>query len=330
MKPVSVIIPTYNMAHYICEAIESVLLQTYQDYEIIVVDDGSTDHTRETLKQYDNKITYIYQENGGINSARRRGLNEAEGKYFTLIDADDKWLPDKLWEQVEFMEVCPELDLVFSDFYNFNENGPFKQTFLDSNGIFRKILTSPASERHPDWRLFDQNFLYEYLAGNFILPSTLMARKEVCIKYKMWESDLMPRETYEFFLRSLHQLKTGFIDRALVQRRIHGANLTFSNPEEYYKKTILVYSAAKNYPWMDERCRRFLKKGLNQVYFKLGKYYFLKGNFREARGMLKQSFKKYFCVYGIILFCLTFLLSPGIILFTKKAKKSIAAMIEVR
>jgi len=76
MPRISVIIPTYNSAHYICEAIDSVLSQTYKDYEIIVVDDGSKDNTKEVLKEYSEKIVYVYQDNAGVNAARTRGLRK--------------------------------------------------------------------------------------------------------------------------------------------------------------------------------------------------------------------------------------------------------------
>ena len=321
MKAVSIIIPAYNMAHYICEAIDSVLLQTYRDYEIIVVDDGSKDNTREVLRKYTEKIVYVYQENTGINPARMRGLKEAKGKYIALIDADDKWLPDKLQEQVEFMEGFQEIDLVFSDFYNFNEMGTFEQTFLTNNKPFMKLLTNSISGKPIYWKLFDRNFLYEYLVGNFILPSTLVIRRDICLRFNMWEkNDFVPRETYEFFVRSLHQLKIGFIDRPLVHRRVHDSSITFSNAEKYYEKTIAIYQRAKNYPWMDQKCRRFLEEELENTYFRLGKYYSLRGNFVEARNVLRRSIKKHFRPYSIILFFLTYLSSASIILLAGRIK----------
>jgi glycosyltransferase involved in cell wall biosynthesis len=162
MPRIGVIIPTYNSAYYIFEAIDNVSSQTYRDYEIIVVDDGSKDSTAEVLREYGDKILHLYQENVGANSARSRGLKEAKGEYVALIDADDKWMPDKLQEQVEFMDSSPEIDLVFSDFYNFNEKGSFGQTFLNNNKTFRKIRTKSISDNRPHWKVFEQDCLYEY------------------------------------------------------------------------------------------------------------------------------------------------------------------------
>ena len=96
-KPlVSVIIPTYNSAGYIEEALESVFEQTLQDFEIIVVDDGSTDGTGEVLRKYGDRIRYIYQENNGPASARNGGIRVARGEYIAFLDADDLWVSTKL------------------------------------------------------------------------------------------------------------------------------------------------------------------------------------------------------------------------------------------
>lgn len=101
---VSVIIPTYNRAEYITQAIDSVLAQTYTDYEIIVVDDGSTDNTQEVLEPYMDKITYIYQENTGVSAARNTGICAALGQWIAFLDSDDVWQPEKLTFQMRCVE----------------------------------------------------------------------------------------------------------------------------------------------------------------------------------------------------------------------------------
>ena len=119
---VSVIIPVYNCDRYIQEAIESVLNQTYSDYEIIVVDDGSTDNTRSVLEPYFHRIHYIYQENQGASAARNRGLQEARGKFVAFLDADDFFLlPSKLAEQVACFEAQPRLGVVHSGWRMVNQ-----------------------------------------------------------------------------------------------------------------------------------------------------------------------------------------------------------------
>src|SRR4030042_587586 len=112
MPKVSVIITTYNRVHFVCEAIDSVLNQTFKDFEIIVVDDGSTDNTKEALKRYSKNIFYIYQSNKGRSQARNTGLKVAKGDYIAFLDDDDIWVPHKLEKQVAFMDSNPNIGLV--------------------------------------------------------------------------------------------------------------------------------------------------------------------------------------------------------------------------
>lgn len=110
----SIIIPTYNRAKIIKRAIDSILLQTFQDFELIVVDDGSCDNTEMVVKEYtDARIIYLYKENGGQNSALNRGLQEAKGKYIAFCDSDDKWLPEKLEKVYKKYNVDDEISVVY-------------------------------------------------------------------------------------------------------------------------------------------------------------------------------------------------------------------------
>lgn len=101
---VSVVIPTYNSARYVTQAVDSVLNQTYTDFEILVVDDGSTDETAEVMRRYEPRVRYIRQSNGGVALARNRGIEEASGQYIAFLDADDTWFADKLERQVTALE----------------------------------------------------------------------------------------------------------------------------------------------------------------------------------------------------------------------------------
>lgn len=121
MKLVSVIIPAYNGEAYIGKAIASIERQTYTNYEIIVVDDGSSDRTSEIVSKY--HTTYLFQNNQGVAQARNRGLEEAEGEYIAFFDQDDFFLPEKLIQQVSLMEQQPDLGLVNSGWNIVNQVG---------------------------------------------------------------------------------------------------------------------------------------------------------------------------------------------------------------
>ena len=115
MPEISVIIPTFNYGKYIERAIDSILTQTYQDFEIIVVDDGSTDNTKEIIRsKKSDKIRYFYQENKGAPAARNKGIVESKGKYIAFLDADDEWLPTKLEKQVDkFQKSSNKVALIY-------------------------------------------------------------------------------------------------------------------------------------------------------------------------------------------------------------------------
>jgi glycosyltransferase involved in cell wall biosynthesis len=143
---VSAIILTYNRADLILAAIESVLAQTYSDYEIIVIDDGSTDNTVQVLRELieTSKIRYIWQENQGECAARNHGLRQAQGEYIAFLDSDDLWLPQKLEAQVACLETHPEAGLVQSSFLKFDDatgnNLGIRNTGWFSGWIYPQIL----------------------------------------------------------------------------------------------------------------------------------------------------------------------------------------------
>ena len=154
---VSVIIPTYNRAHLLPRAIGSVLAQTYQPMEIIVVDDGSTDDTAALLVTYGDQVKAIRQPNRGVSSARNVGLQQAQGEYITFLDSDDLWGRDKIATQVAALCSNPDMGVVYTWYITVDENGEFLRTFnpCHSGDIFKE--------------LYFNNFL--------VNPSIIMARR---------------------------------------------------------------------------------------------------------------------------------------------------------
>ncbi len=132
MPKVSVILPTYNRAKYISRAIDSVLAQTYKDWELIIIDDGSTDNTKEVVEPYlkDKRIKYVWKENGGVSSARNKGLDMATGEFVAFLDSDDFYMPEKLEKSLEVFDRYPDVILVAHNVVN----------FFDENSSFEEIL----------------------------------------------------------------------------------------------------------------------------------------------------------------------------------------------
>jgi glycosyltransferase involved in cell wall biosynthesis len=125
MTEISVIISAYNSSQYILEALDSVFAQSFTDFEVIVVDDGSTDDTRQKIHNYPHAIRYFYQENGGPSKARNLGIRESKGKYIAFLDANEIWLPSKLDKQLAEFKKNPELGMVITENCLFDRRGVY-------------------------------------------------------------------------------------------------------------------------------------------------------------------------------------------------------------
>ncbi len=158
---ISVIIPSYNHAHYIREAIESALAQTYETIEIIVIDDGSTDNTKEVLAPYvrDQKIHYIYHKNRGLSAARNTGLKAAQGRYIKFLDSDDFLYPEQIERQVDQIGTSDNL-ISISDF-----------CFLRPNGEVFNLTYCPVNEERQLNTFFEGNPAPVHA---FLVPKTLI------------------------------------------------------------------------------------------------------------------------------------------------------------
>lgn len=149
MPKVSVIIPAYNAARYLPTAIDSVLAQTCQDYELILVDDGSTDDTRAVAAHYGVRVNYVHQANQGVGAARNAGLDQARGDYLVFQDADDVLLPCKLEVQAAFLDRHPDVAAVFSDICQFwlDAAGQERRQAYPSTARLKQALNEPARAR---------------------------------------------------------------------------------------------------------------------------------------------------------------------------------------
>ncbi len=156
MPTVSIIVPTFNRSKLVINAIESVLCQTYRDYEIIVVDDGSTDNTAEALTPYMDRIRYVYQANLGTSAAKNRGIQLARGKWISILDSDDLWLPTKLEVQLKVVTILgKDFGACFTNCDFFGNMSVIPSAF-EQAGLHEELPFGPLEEpfklilaRHP-------------------------------------------------------------------------------------------------------------------------------------------------------------------------------------
>jgi glycosyltransferase involved in cell wall biosynthesis len=203
MPTINVIIHTYNNERFIGETIESVLSQTYKDYEIIVVDDGSTDNTRDALLPYMGKIRYHYKENSGIASAKNAGIRLSKAKYIAFFDHDDLWDPDKLKIQMEYFNKNPQVGLVYSKYTSFKDG---------------KNLRTKPKKGYSGW------IFAKLLSKSIIQTSTVMVKKECLDAIGLFDESFALADEYDLFLRIAREFQCGFVDKELTKYRVHDSN----------------------------------------------------------------------------------------------------------
>jgi glycosyltransferase involved in cell wall biosynthesis len=207
---VSVIIPVYNQANFLDAAIQSVVAQTYHDYEIIVVNDGSTDRTDEVAKQYQEKIRYINQENQGLAGARNTGINASKGEYVALLDSDDLWDSSFLRLMMDWVDKVPDATVYYCGIRYIDEAG-------------KELPQRGGLSVNPEMDLFQQ-----VLRSNFIIPSTVIMKKKAIMDMGLFDIHFRRLQDLELWIRLLkknHKF-AALENQYLVRYRIHGKNLS--------------------------------------------------------------------------------------------------------
>jgi glycosyltransferase involved in cell wall biosynthesis len=216
MPRVSVIIPTFNCARFLGRAIDSALAQTYGDYEVIVVDDGSTDETQHVVPRFGGKIRYLYQPNKGVSSARNLALSQASGELIAYLDADDMWYPHKLERQVAFLDTHRECGLVHSDFAVIDEmdRAIHHQVYRETQ---RKVPQGYCT--------------LELLRTCHMQTSTVVERRECMERTDNFDARLPVCQDYlRWIIVAMEGFAFGYIDEALALYRWRTDSLFHSSP----------------------------------------------------------------------------------------------------
>ncbi len=226
MPTVSVVIPAYNSSDVISEAIESVLSQTYKDFEIIVVDDGGTDNTEEIIRSYDFPVNYIKQENGGAAVARNTGMHAARGDYIALLDSDDIWLPSKLEKQIEFLERETDVGVVCCD--GFRWTPPSVPAECQRLSALRGVTPSRPS----------LEFMFKV---HLILTSSVVFRRKLLETVGYMNPKLKHGQDVEFFIRLAAKTSLAYMDIPLKAYRVHCANTSSLITHENIRRRIRAH-----------------------------------------------------------------------------------------
>lgn len=248
---VSVIIPNYNYAHYVGDAIESVMAQTYKNLELIVVDNGSTDNSRLVLEGYEKKyapqLKVVFQENRGQSGSRNRGIKESTGDLIALLDADDVWMPNKLEKQVELFDDM-DIGLVYSSYWISDEK-------------LNRIKVQKAKYRGDILPFFA-------IAGSEAIvdggESNVIIRRECIEVVGNFDEELEESTGWDLYRRVASCYKIDYVDLPLMIYRNHGNNLTIRN-KKMYKQIRLHFMKMFEDP-LSSRIWHLKKRGMAQMH----------------------------------------------------------------
>ncbi len=260
---VSVIIPTYNRAGFVGEAIESLRSQTRPPDEIIVVDDGSTDHTAEVLSRFDSCISVITQPNAGLSAARNTGLRAATGDLIALLDSDDTLLPKSIERRAETLEKYSHIDVVYSNVLMVSAEG-------QPLALYTQVRPGPR----PSGIVF-----FEQARANLMPVHAFMFRRRCLDDVGLFDEQLPSLEDYDFWLRMAARFQFMYLDEPLARYRVHGGMMTRTNLDQRHINEATIHRRIFDMPSFD----RLTLAEKSRVCVEHGNRLAMLGQMREAR-----------------------------------------------
>ena len=267
---VSVVIPAYNAAGYISATLNSVLNQSFRDFEIIVINDGSPDTIalERALEPYHSRVRYITQQNAGPSAARNVGIRQGRGKYVAFLDSDDLWLPDHLGSQVAALQTDPSLGLIYANSLHIVNNQP------EGNSFDRTPQSEPVT--------FESLVREDCTVGT----STTVAERKAVLDAGLFDENLRRCEDFDLWLRMAHNgVRMTFTRTIQVYHRL--ANGLAADSELMKDARLRVVQKMDNSGILTEQQRVIVRRRIQQLEFDLelnrAKTFLLNGNSREAR-----------------------------------------------
>ena len=222
---VSINLCCYNSEKYLEETLKSIFAQTYKDWELVIVNDGSTDSTESIIKEYISQgypIIYHFQKNHGLGYSRNEALKRSRGKYIAFIDHDDIWMPEKLEKQISLFEKDYSTGLVFSDAIYFSDKGRRFQLY--------------GNKKAPSGKIFP-----DLLKNYYLCLGTVVLKKDALINIEEWfDERFSVAEEVDVFMRIAHHWKCDYADEPLVMYRMHEQSSTSLMPERFPQELELI------------------------------------------------------------------------------------------
>jgi glycosyltransferase involved in cell wall biosynthesis len=246
---VSVVVPCYNQAHFLDEAVESVLAQSYSRFEIVVVDDGSTDNTSEIAEQY-RGVRCIRQDNQGLSAARNSGLRYSEGEYVVFLDADDRLLPEALQAGIECLKSHPECAVAF---------GPYR--LVASDGSFLKQRRQPVVDEDSYAALLKRNYIG--------VPAVMMYRRAVFESVGGFDSSVDASADADLYLRIARRFAVCSHETVVAEYRQHGVSMS-SNSARMLRASLTVLRKQRRHVKGNKKYEEAYKAGIKNRRWRYG------------------------------------------------------------
>ncbi len=292
---VSVVLPTYNRASLLPRAIESVVRQSFCDWEIVVVDDGSTDDTQELLSDYGRRLgerwVSIRQENRGSSAARNRGIDACRGRYVAFLDSDDEFAPTKLQRQLEVFELRPEIGFVYSDYSILDRGGANHASVFDAK--FPLARTVPCESIGAGLYRCKGSLFDTLLRGYFIATIVGMVRREVLGDWLRFDEQRRYAEEWLFFLEVARSTPAGFVDEPLSIHHYTEGSLARSNVyRNLLESRELLHSILRRFADLDRGQRSIVRRQLAQACRRLGFAARRRGRARDALAFFAEAARR--------------------------------------
>lgn len=280
MPKVTVIMNCHNSGKYLAEAIESVLQQTFTDYEIVFWDNQSTDNSTEVALSYGDRVRYFRGEEFlPLAAARNAAIQQAKGKYIALLDCDDLWLPEKLEKQIALFESDPSVGLVFSDTYFVSANGDIKFSF------FKRF------------KPYSGNVFFNLIAENFISCETAVFTREAFEKVGGFRPELKTAEEYDIFLRMAYHYKLAYVPAPLAKYRVHETNYTRINwAESLWETADIIEKMIDMVESFSKAQARVIRNKTIRTFVGFTLAYLRRGRLLKALGLLFVLTRRYILI----------------------------------
>ncbi len=275
---VSVIIPAYNAAVFIGETLTSVFDQTYSNYEVIVVNDGSADmdELEKVLAPFRDRLIYLEQENKGPSAARNNAIGKARGEFVAFLDSDDTWLPNYLEEQIKLIRSEPASDMVYSDALLFGDGPLSGRRFMECAPSVGPVT-------------FESLLLYQ----TSVITSGTVVRRQSVIDAGLFDERFIRCEDFDLWIRLAHRgARIGFQEQVLARHRTHGASLAANEIAMVESQIEVLKKAKQTLPLAEsehELVDRQLENCIAQIDRERGKQYLANRDYDEAAASFTRA-----------------------------------------